>query len=198
MFSGIIEEVGVVAEAEPPRMRIRAERILADLLIGDSVAVNGACLTLTAVEPGTFSVEVSPETVARTTLASLRPGTPVNLERALRMDARLGGHFVQGHVDGIGVVESMERQGDFAMLTVQLPPSLIRYCVEKGSLAIDGISLTIAAFQQDRVQVSLVPHTLKAASAGAYRTGTRVNVEVDLVAKLVAAQLERYRAAVSP
>ncbi len=182
----------------PPRLAIRAQRVLAGLQVGDSVAVNGACLTVAALQAGQFSVEVSPETAARTTLGSLPAGTRVNLERPLPVDGRLGGHFVQGHVDGTGIVESMERQQDFAVLTLRLPPTLTRYCVEKGSLAVDGISLTIAALQQERVEVALVPHTLKATIVAAYRPGTAVNVEVDLLAKLVAAQLEHYRSVVTP
>ncbi len=195
MFSGIVEEIGTVAARAGSRLEIQAHRTLEALGPGDSIAVSGACLTAVAVGDDAFSVDVSPETAARTTLASLVPGTRVNLERALRLDARLGGHFVQGHVDGVGQVESLERQGDFALLTLRLPSPLRPFCVEKGSLAVDGVSLTIADLDGDRVRISLVPHTLAATTAADYRPLTAVNVEVDVLAKLVAAQLEPYRAA---
>lgn len=196
MFSGIVEEVGVVVASErPSRLRVRAQRVLEGLHPGDSVAVSGACLTAVTVDAETFEVDLSPETEDRTTLASLGPGAQVNLERALRLDARLGGHFVQGHIDGVGVVESMERQDEFAVLTLRLPPSILPFCVEKGSLAVDGISLTIAALDGVRVRISLIPHTLAATIAGGYAPGSRINLEADLLAKLVAVQLEPYRAA---
>ncbi len=185
----------VVTPERPSRLRVRARRVLEGLQSGDSVAVSGACLTAVTVDAETFSVDLSPETADRTTLASLGPGVRVNLERALRLDARLGGHFVQGHVDGVGVVESMERQDEFALLTLRLPPSLLPFCVAKGSLAVDGISLTIAALDGDRVRIALIPHTLAVTTAGGYGPGSRVNLEVDMLAKLVAAQLEPYRAA---
>ncbi len=196
MFSGIIEEVGVIGGATPSRLVIRAGRILEDVKLGDSVAVNGACLTVAAVDAGAFAVDISAETAARTTLASLGEGAGVNLERALRVDSRLGGHFVQGHVDGVGLVEAFERQDDFAILTLRIPAAFRRFCVEKGSLAVDGISLTIAGLDGDRVRVALIPHTLAATTAGAYQPGTAVNLEVDLLAKLVAAQVDPYVAGV--
>ncbi len=196
MFSGIVEEVGVIAGATPLRLVIRARRILEDLKVGDSVAVNGACLTVAAVDAGAFVVDISAETAARTTLAALGEGAGVNLERALRLDSRLGGHFVQGHIDGVGLVEAFDRQDDFAVLTLRIPTALRRFCVEKGSLAVDGISLTIAGLDGDRVRVALIPHTLAATTAGAYRPGTAVNLEVDLLAKLVAAQIDPYVAGV--
>jgi len=194
VFSGIVEEMGVIGPRDSAfRLRIRASRVLNGLQPGDSVAVSGVCLTVVAVDGEAFAVDVSPETVERTTLASLAPGVRVNLERPLRLDGRLGGHFVQGHVDGVGVVQSMERQDDFAMLTLRLPASLLPYCVEKGSVAVDGISLTIAALDGDEVRIALIPHTLAATTAGGYGPGTRVNLEVDVLAKLVAAQLDPYR-----
>ena len=196
MFSGIVEEVGAVAvRTAGSRLQIRAATVLKDLRPGHSVAVNGACLTAVEVGPGWFAVEVSPETAARTTLDALAAGAPVNLERALRLDGRLGGHFVQGHVDGVGEVESLEREADFATLTVRLPSSLIGFCVEKGSIAVDGVSLTIAALDGERVRIAVIPHTLAGTTAGTYAPGTRVNLEADLLAKLVAAQLAPYRSA---
>jgi riboflavin synthase len=195
MFSGIIEEVGVVAGRAGSRLQIGTHLCREGLRVGDSIAVNGACLTAVAIGRGEVSVDISPETAARTTLASLLPGTRVNLERALRLDGRLGGHFVQGHIDGVGHVESLKHQAGFALLTLVLPPPLLPFCVEKGSLAVDGISLTIADLEGDRVRISLVPHTLAVTTASGYRPATAVNLEVDILAKLVAAQLGSYRAA---
>ncbi len=196
MFSGIVEEVGAVAGRAPwSRLQVRAATVLEDLRPGDSVAVNGACLTAVEVGPGWFAVEVSPETAARTTLDALAAGARVNLERALRLGGRLGGHFVQGHVDGVGEVESLQPEADFATLTLHLPSSLTGFCVEKGSIAVDGISLTIAALDGERVRIAVIPHTLAGTTAGTYAPGTRVNLEVDLLAKLVAAQLAPYRSA---
>jgi riboflavin synthase len=195
MFSGIVEEVGRVARIEERggapggagrRFWIAAERVLADARVGDSIAVSGCCLTAVAVEPECFAVEAVPETLSRTTLGAWREGAAVNLERALRLDQRIGGHLVQGHVDGVGEVRGVAREGDGQRLALALPEGLARFVAEKGSIAVDGVSLTVAAANGAACEIALIPHTLRATVAHAYAPGTRVNLEVDLVARYLA------------
>jgi riboflavin synthase alpha subunit len=150
---------------------------------GDSVSVSGCCLTVTATDGKALEFDAVPETIARTTLGALEPGAEVNLEPALRAGEPLGGHFVQGHVDGRARVSAIEREGEGARLQLQLPAELYRYCVEKGSLAVDGVSLTIAALDDNGVEIALVPFTLERTTLGALGPGDEVNVEVDLLAK---------------
>jgi riboflavin synthase alpha subunit len=187
VFTGIVRELGRVVSAQENgggvRLRIRAAETADAAAPGDSVAVNGCCLTLTAVADGTLEFDAVPETLARTTLGGLGEGADVNLEPALRAGEPLGGHFVQGHVDGRGRVRALHREGDAARLCVELPADLLRYCVEKGSLAIDGVSLTIAALRDDGVEIALVPFTLEHTTLAQLRAGDEVNVEVDLLAK---------------
>jgi riboflavin synthase alpha subunit len=150
---------------------------------GDSISVNGCCLTVTAADGEALEFDAVPETIARTTLGGLEPNSEVNLEPALRAGEPLGGHFVQGHIDGRARVEALEPEGDGARLRLQLPPELQRYCVEKGSLAVDGVSLTIAALSEDGVEIALVPFTLEHTTLGTLVPGDETNVEVDLLAK---------------
>ena len=196
MFSGIVEEVGRVARIEERaggasrRFWIAAERVLEDARVGDSIAVSGCCLTAIAVEPGRFAVDAVPETLSRTTLGAWREGDAVNLERALRLDQRIGGHLVQGHVDGVGDVSGVAKEGEGRRIVLALPDALARFVAEKGSIAVDGVSLTVAAAQGATCEIALIPHTLRATVAGAYVSGTRVNLEVDLVARYLARLLD--------
>jgi riboflavin synthase len=198
MFTGIVEEMGWVHRIEERqagrRFCFAAEKVLADAEVGSSVAVSGVCLTVVAVEPGRFSVEAVPETLSRTILGELRVGDSVNLERPLTLEQRLGGHLVQGHVDGVGEVMAVLPEGDGVRVTIAIPPPLRRYVAEKGSLAVDGVSLTIARAEDDRCDVALIPHTLKVTTSGGYASGTRVNLEVDLLARYLARLFDESRA----
>jgi len=187
VFTGIVRERGRVAVAEVNgdglHLRIQAAGTAADAKPGDSIAVAGCCLTATAVEDGSFEFDAVPETIARTNLGRLAAGAEVNLEPALRAGEPLGGHFVQGHVDGLARVRSLEQDGEGARLRLELAPELLRYCVEKGSLTVDGVSLTIAALSDDGVEIALVPFTLRETTLSALSPGDEVNVEVDVLAK---------------
>jgi riboflavin synthase alpha subunit len=186
MFTGIVRERGRVLAAESNgggvHLRIAAIET-AHAAPGDSISVSGCCLTVTAADGEALEFDAVPETIARTTLGALEPGAEVNLEPALRAGEPLGGHFVQGHVDGCARVRAVEPEGEGARLHLQLPLELRRYSVEKGSLAVDGVSLTIAALDDDGVEIALVPFTLEHTTLGALRPGDEVNVEVDLLAK---------------
>ena len=193
MFTGIVKELGEVAGVETSeegaRLRIRAE--LADQLDeGDSVAVDGACLTATSVTGGEFEADVMHQTLELTTLGELEPGSRVNLELPLRASDRLGGHVVQGHVDGTGTVSDLSDDGFAQRLRVELPDELLSYVVEHGSIAIQGVSLTIAALTGDGVEVSLIPETLERTTLGAAAPGDRLNIECDVLARYVRRQLE--------
>ena len=190
MFTGIIEEVGHIEVIEPrrngARLIVQAPLVCTDLAIGDSVAVNGVCLTAVEVGAAVFAADASPETAGRSTLAELRPGSAVNLERALKPTSRLGGHIMQGHIDGVGQLTGLEQVGDGNWwVTLRVPAELDRYLVFKGSLAVDGISLTIARLEGDRVSVAVIPHTFEHTSLKLRRPGDRVNLEVDVIAKYV-------------
>jgi riboflavin synthase alpha subunit len=191
MFTGIIRERGRVVlaarapDAEGLRLRIEAPATAETSAPGDSVTVAGCCLTATAVLDGAIEFEAVPETIARSTLGGLEEGAEVNLEPALRAGEPLGGHFVQGHVDGVGRVRSIEPEGEGTRLWLDADPYLLRYCVEKGSLAVDGVSLTIAALDERGVAIALVPYTLRETTLGALRPGDAVNLEADLLAKYV-------------
>jgi riboflavin synthase len=195
VFTGIVRERGRVAaveeEAGALRLEIDAPSTAAALGIGDSVSVGGCCLTATAVADGWFSVTAVPESLSRTSLARVTQGDEVNLEPAVRAGEPLGGHYVQGHVDGLGRVASLERDGDDVRLRVEAPPELLRYCVEKGSIAIDGVSLTITAVDDGAFEVALVPHTLEQTTLGALAEGNDVNIETDVLAKYVEKLIER-------
>ena len=194
MFTGLVEEKGSVLVVEPRpdgrRLWIGAEHVLEDARVGDSIAVSGVCLTVVERRADSFAVEMVPETLRRTTLGALAAGDPVNLERAMRLDQRLGGHLVQGHVDGVAEVLRMEPEGEGRRLALELPQSLARFVAEKGSIAIDGVSLTVAACTGTRCELALIPHTLAVTTAGDYRPGRQVNVEVDLMARYAARLLE--------
>jgi riboflavin synthase len=188
MFTGIIGELGQVetldAGDEGARLRIRAG-ISSELEPGDSVAVNGACLTAAAIENGSFEADVMNQTLSLTTLGELAPDAPVNLELPLRPTDRLGGHVVQGHVDGTGTIDAVTDEGFARRLRVTLPDELLAYAVERGSIAIEGVSLTIAALDGNAVEVSLIPETLERTTLGGVKQGDRVNVECDVLARYV-------------
>jgi riboflavin synthase len=189
MFTGIVEELGSVASIDGSRVRVRASLVLEDAKIGDSTAVNGCCLTVVALGDGWWEADVSDETFRRTNLGDLAPGTPVNLERPVRVSDRLGGHVVQGHVDGVGVI--VDPAPD---LRVRMPADLLRYIVEKGSITVDGISLTVVDVLDDGFTVALIPHTTAVTTLGHKGRGDRVNLEVDVMAKYVERLTDPYRA----
>jgi riboflavin synthase len=207
VFTGLVEELGeiVAIEERSPGRRfwVRAREVLADTRLGDSLAVSGCCLTVVERRDDQFAVEVVPETLARTTLGDWRVGERVNLERALRFDQRLGGHLVQGHVDGVGTVAAVAREGDGRRLTLEVPESLARLVAEKGSLAVDGVSLTVARVWDGGAvgtgcEIALIPHTLERTVAGAYAAGRKVNLEADLIARYAARLLEESAASRRP
>lgn len=185
MFTGIIEEIGTVKAVRPGQIGISATKVLDGTKLGDSLAVNGTCLTVTTLDVGSFSVDVMPETLRRTNLGLLRPGYKVNLERALMVGGRLGGHFVQGHIDATGRVISLLSEADAIMAKYAAPPEVMRYVVEKGFIAVDGASLTVAGFDNSSFTVSLVTYTRKHTILGSRRAGDLVNLEVDIIAKYV-------------
>ena len=189
MFTGIVEEVGVVREiqrgSKSSRLTIGADVVLSGTKVGDSICTSGVCLTATSVTGSTFVADVMAETMRRTKLGDLKVGSPVNLERALRPTDRLGGHFVSGHIDGTGTITRMEREDNAVWVTIAAPPQLLRYIIEKGSIAIDGISLTVAAVSDTTFQVSLIPHTGSATTLLHQQVGDTVNLECDMIGKYV-------------
>lgn len=191
MFTGIVEEVGRVVSISGDGMTVRAERVMSDLKLGDSIAVNGACLTAVSLSGGEFSVDLSPETMRRTALGDLTAGGAVNLERALSASDRMGGHIVQGHVDATGSVASMEREGDSTVLEIAAPEGLMRYIVEKGFIAVDGISLTVVKVGNAAFTLAVIPYTLRNTNLGTLSAGARVNLEADILAKYVENLLKR-------
>jgi riboflavin synthase len=188
VFTGLIQDVGTVeslaAGTEGARMRI-VTSLAAEIGDGDSVAVNGVCLTATAVDERGFATEAMNQTLAVTALGAVESGDPVNLELAMRASDRLGGHIVQGHVDGVGEVVAVDEDGFARRLRVRLPAGLLRYAIDKGSVALDGVSLTISALGEDWIEVSLIPETLQRTSLGRVEPGRKVNVESDVIAKHV-------------
>ena len=183
MFTGIVEEVGRVAAIGEGVLIVEADITLADTQIGDSLSVNGACLTVTEMRDGRFSFDVMPETMRRTALESLGSGGVVNLERAVTMNTRLGGHLVQGHVDGTGAVAEITPEGDARVVRISAPPEVMRYLVEKAFIAVNGISLTVMALDEDSFSVSLVRHTYEHTDLGDAYVGMPVNLETDILAK---------------
>jgi riboflavin synthase len=195
LFTGIIEELGTVdslaKQTAGARLRVRCARVLEDLKQGSSIAVNGVCLTAIELDGGAFSADLAPETLRRSNLGDLTPGSRVNLERPLLPTDRLSGHIVQGHVDGTGEFLSLEAVGDENWwLKIRVPADLDRYLVFKGSIAIDGISLTIASLEHLVLGVTIIPHTYQVTALGTYKPGDRVNLEIDVLAKHVEKLLE--------
>ena len=189
MFTGIVEELGEVVAVEPlqdaSRLTVRGPLVTSDAGHGDSISVNGVCLTVVSNEGGAFTADVMAETLRRSSLGDVAVGSPVNLERAVRVSDRLGGHVVQGHVDGTGRIEQVTPDEHWTVVRVGLPEGLRRYVVEKGSITVDGVSLTVSAVQDDWFEVSLIPTTLALTTFGAKGVGDAVNLEVDVMAKYV-------------
>jgi riboflavin synthase len=194
VFTGIVEEVGTVVvredQADAARLRIRAHKVLEDVALGDSIAVNGVCLTVTGVDQDVWSTDVMAETLRRSSLGKAEAGASVNLERAVTPHTRLGGHLMQGHVDGVGTLVSRDPSEHWEVVRIALPPALARYVVEKGSIAVDGVSLTVSAVSpadlpEPWFEVSLIPTTLRETTLGARTPGDPVNLEVDVIAKYV-------------
>ena len=189
MFTGIIEETGTVTAirkgAHSAVLTIQARKILTDIRLGDSIAVNGVCLTVTAYNQSGFSADVVHETLQRTALGQLHSGAEVNLERAMAANGRFGGHIVSGHIDGTGVIQNIRQDDNAIWYTISAAPSVLRYIVEKGSVAIDGISLTVAAVTEDSFSVSIIPHTAAQTTLSAQTKGNIVNLETDCIGKYV-------------
>ena len=193
MFTGLVEETGIITErrevADGLRLVIRASLVLGSLRLGESIAISGVCLTVVERERDTFAVDCSPETLRRTTLGELGVGSPVHLERPLAADGRFGGHFVQGHVDGTGRVLWQRREGDSLLVAYSAPAEVAPYLVPKGSVTVDGVSLTVVECSATQFTVALIPHTLAVTGFDRLKTGDRVNLEADILAKYVAKAL---------
>lgn len=211
MFTGLVAKAGTLAAVRRAgdtndtrdlgaRLEIRARFEDGPLALGESIAVNGACLTVDAIAPdgGGFEVDASAETLARTTLGALEVGSPVHLERALRAADRMGGHIVTGHVDGVGTLAERRPVGDAVWMSFRVPSELAKFIAEKGSIAVDGVSLTVNAVLGDRFEVTIIPHTLEKTTFGAIAPGSRVNLEVDLIARYVARFLSADRSTDRP
>ena len=189
MFTGIIEEIGRIQTvrkgAASSSISVQAKKVMQDVHIGDSIAVNGVCLTVTAFSQGGFTADVMHETFNRSSLGSLQTGSPVNLERAMPSNGRFGGHIVSGHIDGTGTVSAIQKDDNAVWYTIKTAPGILRYIVEKGSVAIDGISLTVAAVERDCFSVSIIPHTASITTLSNRRVGDTVNLENDCIGKYV-------------
>lgn len=191
MFTGIVEELGHVVSREGSRIVVRCPMAASDAAIGDSLSIDGVCLTVVGLDGDRLSFDITGETFDRTSLGFLAPGVPVNVERPATLVSRLGGHLVQGHVDGVAKATAVQPDAEGgARLSVRLPAALLRYVVEKGSITLGGVSLTVAAIRGDEIDVALIPHTRVATTLGAIAPGDRLNVEVDVVAKYVARNIE--------
>ena len=197
MFTGIVEDKGRVVRLERQGqvngMTLEVPMGLTELSLGDSINVNGACLTIVEKKGQVITVDISSETLQRTNLSEIREGDEVNLERALRLADRLGGHFVTGHVDGVGTITEERKEGDFLHIRIRMPQSVMKYVVQKGSIAIDGISLTANECQGDEIRITLIPFTLQRTTLLEKRVGERVNVETDILGKYVESLLGRKR-----
>jgi riboflavin synthase len=186
LFTGLVADLGTVAAVDASDAGVRLTvRTALELGEGDSVAVNGVCLTATSLPDGAFTADVMHETLRRSSLGALEAGSKVNLELPLRADDRLGGHFVQGHVDGLGTIWDVRAEGFSHVVAIGAPPEIMRYVIEKGSIAVDGVSLTVSGLGDDWLQVSLIPETLERTTLGEATTGTTVNLEVDVLAKYI-------------
>lgn len=201
MFTGIIEEIGTILQREETANRcaltISAKKVLTDTKIGDSIAVNGVCLTVTDFKKDSFTADVMPETLRRSSLGQLKTGSAVNLERAMAADGRFGGHIVAGHIDGTGKISSLRPEGNAVLVTVSTTPDLLRYIVEKGSIAIDGISLTVAKVTHSDFTVSLIPHTGEETTLLKHRPGEIVNLETDIIGKYVEKLIQTKKSGVT-
>ena len=193
MFTGIVEERGTVLALDGARLSVACHSVARDSPIGASVAVNGTCLTVVEHAEDRLGFDVSDETFARTALGRVRAGDPVNLERPVTLAARLGGHIVQGHVDGVATVLAVEPEESGARIRLRLPTDLLRYVVEKGSVTVDGVSLTVSSLHADGISIALIPHTLAVTTLGVVAAGDPVNVEVDVLAKYVERLMEGTR-----
>lgn len=189
MFTGIVEALGLVTnvsrDADDMRITIESAQIARGLKLGDSIAINGTCLTAVALTETSFSADAVPETLAKTNLSDLVEGSQVNLERPMRADGRFDGHIVQGHVDSIGTVIGLDPEGDGRRFSIEVADAMRRYIVEKGSVTVDGVSLTVAALTERGFQIALIPHTLQVTILGQRQIGDRVNIEIDVIAKYV-------------
>ena len=189
MFTGIIEGLGTISKIKPAgqgkQFILNADFVLDQTKIGDSIAVSGACLTVVMIDKERFHVDVSPETLSKTTLGKAKVGHRVNLERALRLSDRIGGHLVAGHVDGLGSIRQKRKMGNSVIITIEVPESITRYMIKKGSVAVDGISLTINDFSRDSFEVSIIPHTAKMTTIDLSKIGDLVNIETDMIGKYV-------------
>jgi riboflavin synthase len=195
MFTGIVEEKGKVMRVEPrgqgKRLTLALPHRLTDIQLGDSINVNGACLTVVEMSSPTIGVDLSTETLQKTTLSDVKEGDSVNLERALRFSDRLGGHIVTGHIDGVGTIVELRKERDFLHLKIRVPPSVSKYVVQKGSIAVDGTSLTVNECRGDVIQLTLIPYTLEKTILIDKRVGDRINVETDILGKYVEKMLDR-------
>ena len=191
VFTGIIEELGTIKgvrrQSEGIRLSVSAKVVMDGMKAGDSIAVNGACLTVTEFDSVSFTADVSGETVNRTNIGKLRVGEKVNLERPMKLSDRLGGHLVSGHIDGIGVIRGVERKGGMSIFTIEVPAEFTKYLIIKGSVAIDGISLTVNEVKGNRFTVTIIPHTAEMTTLGFKKTGDTVNLEADMIGKYVEA-----------
>ena len=190
MFTGIVEEVGRVSSLSDYRLVLNAEKVVSDAKIGDSISVNGACLTVVDFDASSFAVDLAPETLRRTSLGQAGTGSAVNLERALSASDRMGGHIVQGHVDGTGAITGLTPEADCYIMEIEAPESLVPYIVEKGFIAVDGISLTVVQRTESRFTVSVIPFTMQNTNLHERAVGDRVNLEADILAKYVESLLE--------
>ncbi len=189
MFTGIIEELGTVktvkSGAKSATLQVQASIVVSDVKVGDSICVNGVCLTVVEFSRSGFTAEVMAETLRMSDLGGLRPGGRVNLERALRPSDRMGGHLVSGHIDGVGVIKDVKKEDIAQVFTIEAPEDILRYVIKKGSIAVDGISLTVVDFDKKGFRVSIIPHTASQTTLGVKRPGDKVNLESDLIAKYV-------------
>lgn len=185
MFTGIVEEIGTVKSVQSKVITIEASKIFDDLHLGDSVAVNGTCLTVSSFDNKIFNADVTQETLNRTNLGSLKNGSKVNLERAMTLSGRFGGHIVSGHIDGVGSIKSMKKDDNAIILTIEVTKHLMKYIVEKGSVAVDGISLTVASLTDNTFSIAVIPHTLKETVLYYKKEGDKVNIENDVIGKYV-------------
>ncbi|HIE29264.1 TPA: riboflavin synthase [Candidatus Poribacteria bacterium] len=189
MFTGIVEEMGTIVQitrrANSGQMVIEAKKVLEDCIIGDSIAISGACLTVIEVDANSFVADVSPETLRRTNLSELKQGDKVNLERSLRLQDRLGGHLVLGHVDEVGIISRLQSEDSATLMRVTVSSEAMRYIVFKGSVCVDGVSLTVANLSANAFEVSLIPYTKRVTTMGLKRVNDKVNIEVDILARYI-------------